>query len=121
MLHVVGSGTIDIESVDFEKGFTEKLIQKSVDSQKQLLRKALKILKPGSEMVYSTCSILKEENEEVVNKILKETNSEIVPINIEDFKNLPMLPVKIKGTICVCPNELYEGFYIAKIKKNKNT
>ena len=121
MPHVVGSGTIDIERVNFEKGFTDKLIQKSVDSQKQLLRKALKILKPGSEMVYSTCSILKEENEEVVNKILKETNSEIVPINIEDFKNLPMLPVKIKGTICVCPNELYEGFYIAKIKKNKNT
>ena len=119
MLHVVGSGTINLEQVDFEKGFTEKLVLKSIESQKQLLRKALKVLKSGSEMVYSTCSILREENEEIVNIILKETNSEIVPIDINQFKSLPMLPVIIDGTICVCPNELYEGFYIAKIRKNK--
>ena len=36
---------------------------------------------------------------------------------IEHFNNLPLLPVTIKGTICVCPDELYEGFYIAKIRK----
>ena len=68
-------------------------------------------------MIYSTCSILKEENEEIVKQILKQSNVEIVPINIEHFNNLPLLPVTIKGTICVCPDELYEGFYIAKIRK----
>ena len=114
-----GSGTINLKEVDFEKGFTEKLIQKSINSQKQLLRKAIKVLKSGCEMVYSTCSILKEENEEVVKQILKETNSEIVPIDIGKFKDLPTLPVTIEGTICLSPNELYEGFFIAKIRKIK--
>ena len=112
-----GSGTLNLKNVDFEKGFTEKLIEKSMKTQEQLLRKALKILKSGSEMIYSTCSILKEENEELIVRVLKETNSKIIPINKENFKNLPVLPVTIDGTICVCPNELYEGFFIAKIKK----
>lgn len=114
-----GSGTISFEETDFGKSFTEKLIEKSVKSQKELIKKAIKILKPGCEMVYSTCSILKEENEEIVKQILKQSNVEIVPINIEHFKDLPLLPVTIEGTMCVCPSELYEGFYIAKIRKRK--
>ena len=115
-----GSGTIDLENVDFENGFTEKLISKSISSQKQLLKKALKVLKPGCEMIYSTCSILKSENEEVVKEILKRENAEIVPIDTNLFEGLPLLPVTLEGTVCVCPNELYEGFYIAKIRKTKN-
>ena len=114
-----GSGTINLEEVDFEKGFTEKLIKKCIDTQKQLLKKAIKILKPGSEMIYSTCSILKEENEEIVKQALQEKKIEIIPIDIDYFKGLPLLPVTIDGTICVMPNELYEGFYIAKIRKIK--
>ena len=115
-----GSGTIYLENVNFENGFTEKLISKSISSQKQLLKKALKVLKPGCEMIYSTCSILKLENEEVVKEILKRENAEIVPIDINLFEGLPLLPVTLEGTVCVCPNELYEGFYIAKIRKIKN-
>ncbi len=66
-------------------------------------------------MTYSTCSILQEENEDIVNNILKNKKVEIVPIEID--KNIPVLPTKIKGTLCVCPNEEYEGFFIAKIRK----
>ena len=62
-----GSGT---ESV-FNQKFTEELIQRSAKTQEELLAKALKILKKDGEMVYSTCSILKEENEKVLNKVLK--------------------------------------------------
>ena len=40
------------------------LVEKSTKAQFALLKKALRILKPGEEMVYSTCSILKEENED---------------------------------------------------------
>ena len=70
-------------------------------------------------MIYSTCSILKEENEENLSKILKTGKVELLPIDVqkEEYKNIPLLPVSIEGTICVCPNELYEGFFIAKLKK----
>lgn len=113
-----GSGTLNLDDENVFKYFTPKLIEKSTKAQIALLRKALKILKSGKEMVYSTCSILACENEEIVSKALKEANAEIVPIEFEGMEDLPLLPVKIPGTLCVCPNELYEGFFIAKIRKN---
>ena len=42
--------------------------------QKDLLRVGLKSLKKGGTLLYSTCSIAPEENELVINKILKEMN-----------------------------------------------
>ena len=114
-----GSGTIDLNNERTYKNFTEKLVEKSTKSQLTLLRKALKILKPGHEMIYSTCSILEEENEDIIKKVLKETNAEIVPIQFNGIEEIPMLPTKINGTLCVCPNKYYEGFFVAKIRKNK--
>ena len=114
-----GSGTLNSQDNNTEKYFTPKLVEKSTKSQLTLLRKALKILKPGCEMVYSTCSILQEENENIVKKVLSENKAEIVPIKFEGIEELPKLPVTLEGTLCVAPNELYEGFYIAKIKKIK--
>ena len=115
-----GSGILNVEDVNLEKTFTEKLIEKSQKSQLELLNKAVKILKQGQEMVYSTCSILNVENEEIVSKILKNNKVEIVPIEFEGKEELPLLPTKIDGTLCVIPTELYEGFFIAKIRKNHN-
>ena len=114
-----GSGTLNLANEKLEKIFTEELIQRSVKTQFEMLKKAIEVLKPGHEMIYSTCSILKEENEENLLKILKSGKIEIVPINTEEiFKDVPLLPVNIEGTVCVCPNELYEGFFIAKIKRH---
>ncbi len=111
-----GSGTINLQEPKSYKNFTERLIQKSIKSQKELLDKALNILKPGKEMIYSTCSILSCENEEVIETVLKKKKAQIVPIGFEQMEQLPLLPTKINGTLCVCPNEFYEGFFIAKIK-----
>ena len=114
-----GSGTIDLKNEKLEKTFTEELIKRSVKTQFELLKKAITVLKPGHEMIYSTCSILKEENEENISKILKSGKVELISIDIEkeEFNDIPLLPVSINGTVCVCPNELYEGFFIAKLKK----
>lgn len=107
-----GSGTMSI----FDKNFNEELIKRSSKIQEELLKKALKILKPGGEMVYSTCSILKQENEEILEKVLIKANAEIEPINLTEIVTLPS---KIEGTITVCPTENYEGFFVAKIRKLK--
>lgn len=115
-----GSGTLNVEDVNLEKTFTKKLIEKSQKAQLELLNKAIKILKQGQEMVYSTCSILNVENEEIVSKILKNNKVEIVPIEFEGKEELPLLPTKIDGTLCVMPTEFYEGFFIAKIRKSHN-
>lgn len=112
-----GSGTLDFNNSNIEKYFTKQLIERSTKTQKTLLKKAISLLKPGHEMVYSTCSILACENEEVVESILKEGKTEIIPISFEGIESLPVLITKISGTLCVCPTELYEGFFVAKIRK----
>ena len=114
-----GSGTIDINNEKTYKNFTDVLVEKSTKSQLTLLKKALKILKPGHEMIYSTCSILARENEDILNKALKGANAEIVQIELEGIEDIPLLPTKIEGTLCVCPNKYYEGFFVAKIRKDK--
>lgn len=105
-----GSGTENI----FDKNFSKELVERTVKFQEELLSKALKILKPGGEMVYSTCSILKQENEKVLERVLSKRNARIEPITVQDIE---VLPSKIAGTITVCPTENYEGFFVAKIKK----
>ena len=105
-----GSGTENI----FDKNFSQELVERSVKFQEELLRKALKILKPGGEMVYSTCSILKQENEKVLERVLSKGNAQIEPITVQDIEGLPS---RISGTVTVCPTEKYEGFFVAKIKK----
>ena len=114
-----GSGTLSVYDNKIEKYFTEKLIEKSIKAQSSLLRKATKLIKVGKELVYSTCSILDVENENIVNEILKDNNFEIVPIKFDGMEDLPLLPTKIKGTLCIMPNELYEGFFVAKIRRIK--
>lgn len=112
-----GSGTICLNDEKLEKYFKEELIERSSRVQFELLKKAVEILKPGHEMVYSTCSILKNENENNLLKILESGKVEIIPINEEIFRDIQVLPVTIEGTICVCPSKLYEGFFIAKLRK----
>lgn len=112
-----GSGTLNANDSKLEKTFTMNLINKCKNTQLQLLKKAIKVLKPGKEMLYSTCSILSCENEEIINNILRTEKVEIVPIAFNGIEDLPLLPTTITGTLCVCPNELYEGFFIAKIRK----
>ena len=96
-----GSGTLNIYDKSLEH-FSEKLLNNCIKTQ--------------DTMVYSTCSIIYEENEKQLEKLIKQNKIEIIPID-DIFEDMPKLPTKIKGTICVCPNNLYEGFFISKIKK----
>lgn len=112
-----GSGTINSNDFKLEKVFTKKLIEKSIKSQRELLNKAIKILKKGSTMVYSTCSILEDENENIIREILETKKVELEEINFKGIEELPRLPEKIKGTLLVMPSEEYEGFFVAKLKK----
>lgn len=108
-----GSGTITPERCDF----TEELYARSQRFQAELLGKALRLLRSGSRMVYSTCSVLAGENEEVLKRVLPRAGARILPISQSAFEGAPRLPVQLDGTLCICPNELYEGFFVALIEK----
>ena len=113
-----GSGTLNFNETAMSETFTKELIERSVKVQEELLKKALKIVKPGGEIVYSTCSILKNENEDVLNRVLSKENANIVPIEKDLLSDMPVLPTTIDGTVCILPTNIYEGFFVAKIRKN---
>ena len=109
-----GSGTFTNNNFD---NFSEDLVNRSTNFQKSLLSEAIKHLKVGGEIIYSTCSILKEENDSIINYVL-ENNKDIilVPLDLINYQDIPKLPTK-EGTLCICPTNEYEGFYVAKLKK----
>ena len=76
--------------------------------QFEILKSSAKYLKVGGEIVYSTCSILRNENEDIIDRwreFLKE----------EEIKT----PIKyeIKNIEKILPNKNTDGFFICKIKR----
>lgn len=111
-----GSGT-RVNENDFN-GFSTLLINKSVKSQKELLRRAIKHLKKNQTMVYSTCSIFKEENEDIVRPYILSGELEAIKIDINS-SYLELLPSTIENALTIMPNKYYEGFFVIKLRKRK--
>lgn len=99
--------------------FSRELVDNSARLQEALLRKALRLLKPGHEMIYSTCSILQKENEDVLRRAVASSGGEVLPLDLTPFGALPLLPSAVPGTLLVAPGPLYEGFFVARIRKVK--
>jgi ribosomal RNA methyltransferase Nop2 len=114
-----GSGTLDARDPKIAARFTPQLVQKSVRAQRALLSKALRLLKPGGTLVYSTCSVLPDENEQVVRACLKEAAPRglyrTAPVELPGLDDVPRLPCDLPGALTVCPTERYEGFFVAKV------
>ena len=114
-----GSGTVQLGSPRSKGQFSREFLSRTTKQQEALLHKALRLLRPGCEMIYSTCSVLTQENEEIVSRVLRKTGAQIVPLELTAFDSVPRLPVSIPGTLCVAQDELHEGFLVAKIRRMK--
>ena len=101
-------------------------IHKASHLQKELLRSAIDRCKVGGYVVYSTCSIAVEENEEVVDYAVKQRHVKIVDtgLNIETkvfnkFKDKHFND-RMKYCVRVFPHtHNLDGFFICKLKKLK--
>lgn len=102
-----------------------KTIQKMSRLQKALILKAYNLLKNGGEMIYSTCTFAPEENEEVVNYLLENTEAKIEKIDL-DLKTSPGIfswkkkefSKEVEKCYRIWPeNNDTGGFFICKIKK----
>ena len=84
--------------------------------QFNILNTCSKYLKEGGELVYSTCSIFKEENRNVIEKFLKENKNfslDKLTINEEFFKEY----ISNGKFLEVYPNQNTDGFFICKLIK----
>lgn len=123
-----GTGTIR-KSLKTIRIWNPHMITKLAKQQFILLRNAFDNLKPGSELVYSTCSVEPEENEGVVSQLLYDcSDAEIVPVKlpglivgkpVTDFAGTTYHP-GVKHSLRIWPQDNdTEGFFVAKIKKRQ--
>ncbi len=120
-----GEGTLR-KSLGTFNMWNEKVINNLSKVQRRLAAEALKCLKVGGEMVYSTCTLGPEENEAVVDFLIKNFDIEIMDIEIEGIRLregvVEWQGEKYDSAVQKC-KRLYpqdndtEGFFLCKIKK----
>ena len=113
-----GLGVID-EKPDLKYRLRETDIPSIVKTQEQLLDRISRYVKPGGTLVYSTCSILPEENTEQISRFLKRNTAfSVQPLPIsypEAFRKeqtqlgLQLFPYR----------DQVEGFFIARMIKQR--
>ena len=97
----------------------ESCISELATTQRQILENAAKYLKVGGAIVYSTCTLFKEENENVVQDFL-EKNVDFVLEHISGLEKIDGGKyLDNKGMIQILPHDEYDGFFIAKIRRVK--
>lgn len=82
--------------------------------QLQILKNQASYVKPGGTLLYSTCTLVRSENEGVVERFLKE-NTEFYL----EALDLPQgFPVNTDGMLALVPGEYdTDGFFIAKLRR----
>ncbi len=129
-----GEGRFLANDAKTYRSWSEKTVRELAKLQKKLFKSAYQALKPGGEMVYSTCTLNKEENEEILLWAIQELGIKLLPIEINiknaETANLQHLDIdsskkvgttskleEIKKAIRILPSKETEGFFVAKIKK----
>lgn len=100
---------------------SQKELKNIAHLQKRLLHSALKALKIGGELVYSTCTFLKEENEEVLENALRsEFDLKFLPLELKNAKAIEAFSQdeNIRSYARrILPDDLHDGFFIARLQK----
>lgn len=90
-------------------------LQNIIKVQKEILDTAWNYLKKGGELVYSTCTLNKRENEEIIERFLeKNKDCKIEKVFVGENDNIIY---NVDGSITILPNEYMDGFFMAKLKK----
>ena len=89
--------------------------------QKKLILRGYDLIKPGGYLLYSNCSILKKEGEDLIDSLMKDYSLSSSHIG-ESENDFDASWVNGKGAIRVLPSFWksfggIDGFYIALLKK----
>jgi NOL1/NOP2/sun family putative RNA methylase len=93
--------------------------------QRHLLRRALNLLRKDGTLVYSTCTYAPEENEAVIDEVLRNGQAEMLPISIP-FSHSQGLPSwqgerfhsDMTKAVRIYPHQINSwGFFIAHLRK----
>lgn len=89
--------------------------------QYQIIQTAASYVKPDGELVYSTCTLTNEENNDIFYRFLRE-HPEFQAVDFSDFVPEEWKPAAARGSLQILPGEMdCDGFYIAKMKRIKES
>ncbi|MDO5754714.1 MAG: 16S rRNA (cytosine(967)-C(5))-methyltransferase RsmB [Tissierellia bacterium] len=86
---------------------TREDIEELVETQKKLVQQGIRYVKKGGFLVYSTCTILKDENENIRKEIMKDLQAVPIYAFNDDNPFIKTMPYQ----------EAYTGFFISKFQK----
>ena len=113
---------------------TPRTLRRMAAMQKQLLHAAIRLTRPGGVIVYSTCALSREENEDVIARALERYGQLVSPepLGFEPQDALPSAEVpdhpgaaahlrrivpRIRETV-FGPLRLTEGFFLARLRRS---
>jgi len=96
-------------------------VHRNARRQRQILNQAVKVTNNGGEIVYTTCSMEPEENEQNIDWALRKLPVKVEPINCYGEKALTNvfdieLDTSIKKCKRIWPDQT-QGFFVCKLKK----
>lgn len=107
-------GRVDLSDPRSFRFWSEKNITAHAKLQRRLLRSAFMMLKPGGTLVYSTCTLAPEENEDMMTWFITEfPTMKPQPITLP----FPGIENKKTRSMTLLPTKQYEGFFVAKLVK----
>ncbi len=116
-----GEGRFIANLTSTYRDWSLKRVNQLVKMQKKLFESAFKAVKQNGTIVYSTCTINKEENEYILNWALQNFNIKLLDIDLNIKDTLQGcnkdLNLSINKAIKILPSKTMEGFFVAKIKK----
>ncbi|MBL8892700.1 MAG: RsmB/NOP family class I SAM-dependent RNA methyltransferase [Planctomycetaceae bacterium] len=121
-----GEARFHVAEPDSYKNWSLRKIRECHSKQRGLIRAGFAALKPGGRMLYCTCSYAPEENEAVVDELLRtESESALNEIHLPVERWQPGLPEwqghRFSDSMSRCrrilPDHLYDGMFMAMIQK----
>lgn len=92
-------------------------IVRLAEMQKKLLRKAVRLVREGGEIIYAVCSLLPEEGEAVIQTVLQENKS----VYLDAISESPFSSfMTSQGYLRTFPDEGLDGFFVARLIKKTN-
>ena len=112
-----GEGRFLANDAKTYRSWSERTVKELVKVQKKLLKSAFQALKLGGELVYSTCILNRDENEEILEWAISELRGlklESIDLKIKNSIKGISKNKEIEKAIKILPSKETEGFFVAK-------
>lgn len=116
-----GEGTIRKDKQAM-KNWSQNAINEISDMQLTLIESAFHALKPGGVLIYSTCTLSHEENQDVLHQLKAKHPTKVKYLSLENLFEDASNALTEEGFLHIWP-QIYdsEGFFVAALQKTENS